>query len=233
MNTDYTINPLGDHSLIIEWSQEISAAVHGQVMNVYNHLLTMQLPYILDIIPAYASLTIVYDILLVRREQNNNAFTTIKSLIGPALTAPLVHTAEKHRLLEIPVCYDPSLGLDLATMAAQKGMSVADIIDLHTSRTYTVYMLGFLPGFPYMGKVDDRLATPRQKKPRLNIPAGSVGIAGGQTGIYPLASPGGWNIIGQTPVKMFDPSLDSPCYCHPGDEVKFVPISLREFHKMI
>lgn len=233
MNTDYTINPLGDHSLIIEWSQEISAAVHDKVMNVYNHLLTMQLPYILDIIPAYASLTIVYDILLVRREQNNNAFTTIKSLIAPALTAPLVHREQPKRLLEIPVCYDPSLGLDLATMAAQKGISEADIIDLHTSQTYTVYMLGFLPGFPYMGKVDDRLATPRQKKPRLNISAGSVGIAGGQTGIYPLASPGGWNIIGRTPVKMFDPALDSPCYCHPGDEVKFIPISLREFHKKI
>ncbi|SFW69276.1 5-oxoprolinase subunit PxpB [Chitinophaga sancti] len=233
MNTDYTINPLGDHSLIIEWSQEISAAVHDKVMNVYNHLITMQLPYILDIIPAYASLTIVYDILLVRREQNSNAFTTIQSLIAPALTAPLVHREQHIRHLEIPVCYDPSLGLDLAAMAAQKGISEADIIDLHTSQTYTVYMLGFLPGFPYMGKVDDRLATPRQKKPRVNISAGSVGIAGGQTGIYPLSSPGGWNIIGRTPVKMFDASLDSPCYCHPGDEVKFIPISLREFHKMI
>lgn len=233
MSMDYTINPLGDHSLIIEWSQEISPAVHDKVMNVYNHLLTMQLPYILDIIPAYASLTIVYDILLVRREQNNNAFTTIQSLIAPALTAPLVIQKTTSRLLEIPVCYDPSLGLDLITMASQKGMSEADIIDLHTSQTYTVYMLGFLPGFPYMGKVDNRLATPRQKKPRLNISAGSVGIAGGQTGIYPLASPGGWNIIGQTPIKMFDPALDSPCYCHPGDQVKFIPISLREFHKKI
>ncbi|WP_343668006.1 5-oxoprolinase subunit PxpB [Chitinophaga sp.] len=233
MNSDYTINPLGDHSLIIEWSQEISHAVHDKVMNVYNHLLTMQLPYILDIIPAYASLTIVYDILLVRREQNNNAFTTIQSLIAPALTAPVEIQKITPRLLEIPVCYDPSFGLDLSTMAAQKGISEADIIDLHTSQTYTVYMLGFLPGFPYMGKVDDRLATPRQKKPRLHIPAGSVGIAGGQTGIYPLASPGGWNIIGQTPVRMFDPALDSPCYCHPGDEVKFIPVSLREFHKMI
>ncbi|WP_343688648.1 5-oxoprolinase subunit PxpB [Chitinophaga sp.] len=233
MNSDYTINPLGDHSLIIEWSQEISSVVHDKVMNVYNHLLTMQLPYILDIIPAYASLTIVYDILLVRREQNNNAFTTIQSLIAPALTAPVVHMEKSSRLLEIPVCYDPSFGLDLAMMAAQKGMSEAEIINLHTSKIYTVYMLGFLPGFPYMGKVDDRIAMPRQKKPRLHIPAGSVGIAGGQTGIYPLASPGGWNIIGQTPVKMFDPALDSPCYCHPGDEVKFVPISLDEFHKMI
>ena len=233
MSIDYTINPLGDHSLIIEWSQEISPAVHDKVMNVYNHLLTMQLPYILDIIPAYASLTIVYDILLVRREQNNNAFTTMQSLIAPALNAPLVIQERTSRLLEIPVCYDPSLGLDLVTMASQKGMSEADIIDLHTSQTYTVYMLGFLPGFPYMGKVDDRLATPRQKKPRLNISAGSVGIAGGQTGIYPLASPGGWNIIGQTPIRMFDPALDSPCYCHPGDEVKFIPISLREFHKKI
>jgi inhibitor of KinA len=118
-------------------------------------------------------------------------------------------------------------------MSTQKGITIEEIITLHTAQIYTVYMLGFLPGFPYMGKVDDRLATPRQKKPRLEIAAGSVGIAGAQTGIYPLSSPGGWNIIGQTPIRMFDPTAINPCYCNPGDQVRFIPISLREFHKMI
>jgi inhibitor of KinA len=233
MSTDYTISPLGDHSIIIEWSQQISPVVHQKVLAVYDYLRSQSEPYILDLIPAYASLTVVYDLLLVRRLKNANALDTILSFIAPALSAPVSSHTTSSRLLEIPVCYDLSLGLDLTIMSREKGISEEEIIHIHTQQTYTVYMLGFLPGFPYMGKVDDRIATPRQKKPRINIPAGSVGIAGGQTGIYPLSSPGGWNIIGQTPTRMFNPQSDYPCYCHPGDQVKFIPIPLSEFHKMI
>jgi len=117
-------------------------------------------------------------------------------------------------------------------MAQQKGISETDLITLHTAQTYTVYMLGFLPGFPYMGKVDDQLASPRLKQPRTQVAAGSVGIAGEQTGIYPLSSPGGWNIIGQTPIRLFDPAAKDPCYCRPGDQVQFVPVTLETFYQM-
>jgi inhibitor of KinA len=178
------------------------------------------LPYILDLIPAYASLTVIYSPGMV---------IPIEDIIAQATT----NISITPRLLKIPVCYDPSLGPDIEAMAVQKGLSVDLIIELHTQQLYTVYMLGFLPGFPYMGKVDERLATPRLKKPRLKVPAGSVGIAGSQTGIYSLTSPGGWNIIGQTPVRMFNPDKESPCFCSPGDQVQFVPVSLKEFHKMI
>lgn len=220
MNRDYSITPLGDHSIIIEWKQEIDPAIHQRVMNVFYYLQSLQLPYILDLIPAYASLMIVCTPGLV---------PSIEEIVAQA-TANVTTT---QRLLQIPVCYHPSLGLDIEQMAAQKGFSVDQIIELHTQQLYTVYMLGFLPGFPYMGKVDDRLATPRLKKPRLQVPGGSVGIAGSQTGIYSMTSPGGWNIIGQTPVRMFNPNNEIPCFCNPGDQVQFVPVSLHDFHKMI
>jgi len=219
MNRDYSIAPLGDHSVVIEWKQEIDPAIHQRVMSVFYHLQSLQLPYILDLIPAYASLTIIY---------SSAEIPPVEKLISEVTT----NVSITPRLLKIPVCYDPSLGLDIEAMAVQKGLSVDLIIALHTQQIYTVYMLGFLPGFPYMGKVDDRLATPRLKKPRLKVPAGSVGIAGSQTGIYSMTSPGGWNIIGQTPVRMFNPDNDMPCFCNPGDQIQFVPVSLDDFHKM-
>ena len=184
MNRDYSIAPLGDHSVVIEWKQEIDPAIHQRVMSVFYHLQSLQLPYILDLIPAYASLTIIY---------SSAEIPPIEKLISEV--TPNVSITP--RLLEIPVCYDPSLGLDIEAMAVQKGLSVDLIIALHTQQIYTVYMLGFLPGFPYMGKVDDRLATPRLKKPRLKVPAGSVGIAGSQTGIYSMTSPGAGILSGK------------------------------------
>jgi inhibitor of KinA len=220
MDRDYNIAPLGDHSVIIEWKQEIDPAIHRRVMSVFYYLQSLPLPYVLDLIPAYASLTIIYVPGMV---------LSVEDIIAQATT----HDTITPRLLKIPVCYHPSLGLDIEAMAAQKGLSVDFIIELHTQQLYTVYMLGFLPGFPYMGKVDDRLTTPRLKKPRLKVPGGSVGIAGSQTGIYSMTSPGGWNIIGQTPVRMFNPDKEIPCFCSPGDQVQFVPVSLNEFHKMI
>lgn len=216
----YNVTPLGDRAIIIEWPQQMDPTIHQQVMRVFHYLQSLSLSSILDLIPAYASLTIVYQ-----------PGTEITPLIGEAMNQTTTQQTTA-RLLEIPVCYDPSLGLDIETMAHQKGLSVEEIVTLHTQQRYTVYMLGFLPGFPYMGKVDDRLATPRLKKPRLKVPAGSVGIAGNQTGIYSMTSPGGWNIIGQTPLRLFDPHLETPCFCNPGDQVQFVPVSVEVFHKM-
>jgi inhibitor of KinA len=223
MDTNMNISFLGDHSIIIEWQQQMDPDIHQQVMGVFYYLQALALPYVLDLIPAYASLTVVYDALLT-----DDISVQITQLIADIPAAAHVPS----RLLEIPVCYDPSLGLDIVSMAAHKSLSVDDIIELHTKQVYTVYMLGFLPGFPYMGKVDERLATPRLKKPRLKVPAGSVGIAGAQTGIYSMTSPGGWNIIGKTPVPMFDPGRTTPCYCSPGDQIQFVQISIEDFHKM-
>ncbi|SFD23635.1 inhibitor of KinA [Chitinophaga sp. CF118] len=233
MNSDYNIAPLGDHSIIIEWEQQMDPVIHQRVMSVFYHLQSLQLPYIRDLIPAYASLTIVYQPSLTPRLKQQTASQEIQVMLKKMLEQITTSATAPPRILRIPVCYDPSLALDIQSMAEQKGLSVDRIIELHTQQPYTVYMLGFLPGFPYMGKVDDQLATPRLKKPRLKVPAGSVGIAGSQTGIYSMTSPGGWNIIGQTPIRMFDPHKASPCFCNPGDQVQFTPVSLEAFHKMI
>lgn len=227
MKEKYIIAPLGDNAIIIEWEQEISPVVHQRVLNTYHYLRSLQHVYILDLIPAYASLTVIYNARAMRY-----AYDEVTRIVTDALEVSITEFTTVSRQIEIPVCYDPSLGPDLLALAEQKDLSVDKIIELHTKTTYTVYMLGFLPGFPYMGTVDDILATPRLKKPRVKIPAGSVGIAGAQTGIYPLDSPGGWNLIGQTPVRMFDAEREMPCYCEPGDRVQFVPVSLEEFHEL-
>jgi inhibitor of KinA len=232
MNTTYSITPLGDSALIIEWEQEITLPVHAQVMQAFHYLQSLQLPYVTDLIPAYASLSVLYNAVQIREEAKRPAFIWLKDLLTNALQQTTTVTTSPPRQLQIPVCYHPSLGIDITEMAKQKNITTNDIITLHSAGTYTVYMLGFLPGFPYMGKVHTTLATPRLKQPRLQVAAGSVGIAGEQTGIYPLVSPGGWNIIGQTPIRLFDAALDDPCYCRPGDQVQFVPISLEEFHQL-
>lgn len=131
--------------------------------------------------------------------------------------------------VRIPVCYDSSLGPDLVSLANTHGLSAEEVIQIHTSRLYSVYMLGFLPGFAYMGTVDPRIQTPRRAAPRTQVPAGSVGIAGMQTGIYPLASPGGWQLIGRTPLPVFQPDASSPSLLQPGDHVQFYPITLQAF----
>jgi len=136
------------------------------------------------------------------------------------------------RMIQVPVCYDLSLGLDLKELAALHHLSIETFIEIHTQKTYRVYMIGFLPGFAYMGTVDKKIVSPRRASPRTQVPAGSVGIAGAQTGIYPFTSPGGWQIIGQTPIPLFDTHKTAPSYFEPGDEVRFQPISVEEFHHL-
>ncbi|MGF6848115.1 inhibitor of KinA [Chitinophaga sp. W3I9] len=233
MHKNYRISSLGDRAVIIEWEQQIGGDIHGQVMQAFRRLRELHQLYILDLIPAYASLTVVYDAVVLYRQQHSYGGEKIRELIAATLDGAAEITAgPPPRLLEIPVCYHPSLGPDLHAMAESKKVSPEHIIELHTAQTYTVYMLGFLPGFPYMGSVHDLLVTPRLKQPRLRVPAGSVGIAGAQTGIYPQESPGGWNIIGRTPLRLFDAAAEAPCYCEPGDQVKFMPVSLEDFREM-
>ena len=136
------------------------------------------------------------------------------------------------RAIQIPVCYDVSMAPDLALIADLHHLSIEQVIQLHTEKLYRVYLVGFLPGFAYMGNVDEKIATPRKSKPRTLVPAGSVGIAGEQTGIYPFDSPGGWQLIGQTPIEMFSVEKPQPCYLRTGDEVQFYPVTLNEFAKL-
>jgi inhibitor of KinA len=223
----YTIAPLGDAALIIDFGNRIEAMVNDNVLALFQQL-KQAFPQFLDVVPAYSSLTVFYDPIAFSAGKQT-AFEAVKQLIIPFLEKRLSANLFQARLLQVPVCYAPSFAPDLKELAAQKELSVEEAIQLHTGKSYRVYMIGFLPGFAYMGKVNERIATPRRSQPRTQVPEGSVGIAGEQTGIYPFTSPGGWNIIGRTPLKLFDAERNEPVFFQPGDEVSFYSITEDEF----
>ena len=200
-------------------------------MELFYYLMENKPAYIKDVIPAYASLTVVYDVMLVKKTTPGSAFDFIAKHLEQAMQNIKEVNAMDEIIITIPVCYDPIVGTDLQAMSAALQIPVDEIIKIHAASVYKVYMIGFLPGFAYMGSVNESIVTPRKKLPS-NINAGSVGIAGNQTGIYPLNSPGGWNIVGQTPFKMFDVTKEQSCLLQPGNRVKFQPISFKEFKAM-
>lgn len=230
----YHIYPLGDQALTVDWGNRIDESLNDQVLALYEQLRGAELPGILDLIPAYSSLTLVFDpVECWKREPALSPYIFFRQKITGLLNAGFLRQPVSGRCIEIPVCYDPVLSPDLETLANQHRLRVDQVIDLHTGREYRVYMLGFLPGFAYLGRVDEQIATPRLAYPRTRVRAGSLGIAGEQTGIYPSESPGGWNIIGCTPLKMFDAYRAEPALLRPGDQVRFYPISLEVFHQMV
>ncbi|MDB5211229.1 MAG: hypothetical protein JWQ30_2056 [Sediminibacterium sp.] len=232
MSTPYHIYPCGDHAVTIELGDGINAAVNQNVISLFQYLTEHKIEGMKDMIPAYNTLTIVYDTSLLKKKNPGiPVYETISAHLQKAAGLANEKNAARARLIKIPVCYDPSLAPDLVSLAETHQLSVDEVVKLHTARTYRVYMIGFLPGFAYMGSVDEKIITPRKTQPRTMVPAGSVGIAGEQTGIYPFDSPGGWQLIGQTFTQMFDEKKETPCYLQPGDEVQFYPVSIAEFEK--
>lgn len=228
------IYPLEPEAVTVEFDNAIDEVVNKKVMALYVHLLANRFNGMKDVIPAYATLTIIFNASQVRKTYNvNSPLLFVTSFLEKAVDDCDWSILFQHKIIEIPVCYEETFGIDLKEMSHTLAISIDDIIRLHITKTYRVYMIGFLPGFAYMGSVDETIAYPRKHQPRKHIPAGSVGIAGKQTGIYPLGSPGGWNIIGRTPIKMFDASKENPTFLDPGNEVKFVPISRSEFDKLL
>ncbi|QEC68866.1 5-oxoprolinase subunit PxpB [Panacibacter ginsenosidivorans] len=224
----YNIYSTGDHAMTISFGNAINIETHEKVMALFHQLTAMELHGVKDVIPAYTTVTVVYDIQKIRQQTDLNAYEFIYLIVEATLKDLTVKTTEQ-QCIEIPVCYDLSFGIDLPAIAEQKKVSVEDIVTIHTSTKYHVYMLGFLPGFAYMGFVDDRIAKARLTSPRTQVAAGSVGIAGNQTGIYPFDSPGGWNIIGRTPRLLFDVNKEEPCLLQTGNTVQFISITKDEF----
>lgn len=221
-----TIYAINEFTLAVKVGEGLSEQVNERVHALYRQL--KQNPVWSDVIPAYNTVTVVYDPLALRHA-NTSASVFAASLLQEAIDQSTEGFGFASRLLEIPVCYDSSFALDLPLIARKKKISHQQVVTLHTETTYRIYMIGFLPGFAYMGKVDGRIASPRLTKPRTWVPAGSVGIAGEQTGIYPVDSPGGWNIIGRTPLPLFDIRKPNPVFFEPGDRVRFFPVSKSEF----
>jgi inhibitor of KinA len=226
----YSIFPLGDTALIIDFGNRIDKDINENVLRLFYQLKDGSHPFIIDLIPAYSSLAVYYDVGAVhqKKAEDQTAFEAMVEVVEKLWNHEQEVSLQPKRLIKIPVCYAAPFATDIQCIAEQKSMAVEEIIHLHTCRTYKVYMIGFLPGFSYMGEVDERIAVPRKPQPQ-NVQAGAVGIAGTQTGIYPLDSPGGWQIIGRTPLRLFDKEREQPVLLQPGDEIQFYSITENEF----
>ena len=208
------IFPLGDSAATIEFGNELSLDLNCRSIALAKSLSDQPLPGMIEAVPAYASVTIFYD--------RSTRFDSVKRELEEREFAISISEIAKANIVEIPIVVSDEFAPDLDRVASFAGLSSDETLDTFLSGTYRVHMLGFLPGFAYMGEVEDRIAAPRLETPRTKVSKGSIGIAGRQTGIYPLESPGGWNIIGRTDLQMFDPASDHPCILKPGDEVRFV-----------
>ncbi len=225
------IYPLCETALTVEFGNSIDDAIHQQVMHLNKSLFQKPFTGLIETVPAYTTLTIYYQPELID-SINSSPSVFVKNYIEALLADLKIEATSTEKIISIPVCYDDEFGYDLDLIASTGKLTKEQVIDIHQQRVYEVYMMGFLPGFAYMGSVDDAIATPRKSAPRAQVEAGSVGIAGNQTGIYPLTSPGGWQIIGRTPLSLFDLQREDPFLFKAGDRVKFSAISKDDFYKI-
>ncbi|MCA0152850.1 5-oxoprolinase subunit PxpB [Winogradskyella vincentii] len=208
-------------SILIEWPQSIDQNILSDILKFKKSINSHYIKLKVEVINTYASILIIYDFTI---DNFNDEFLTLKQLYSSLNTTQNFDT----KLWEIPVCYDDIFGPDLIQYSVTKEISKSKIIECHTSNLYTVYFLGFLPGFLYLGGLDPKLNLARKKSPSLNVKKGSVAIGGNQTGIYPQASPGGWHVIGNSPVELFNPKQSPPCKIMSGDKIRFYQISKTE-----
>lgn len=215
----------GDTSINVVFENVVSEKISNQVLSIAKLVERQHINGLVDIIPAYREVTFVFDPLVID-------IASFKQFLEKQLNKMDGEIVDKNgRHYDIPVLYNDEVGLDLLEVAKYHGLSIEEVIHLHTAQAYRIYMLGFLPGFAYLGGLDAKLHTPRKNTPRLRIPAGSIAIGGEQTGYYPVDSPGGWQIIGQTPLVMFD-SNRPEIKLHAGDRMKFYAIDKLEFQKL-
>ena len=210
----------------------ISESLNQKALAIQKWLLAHPFEGLKDCLVAYSSLTILYNPAVIKKyyQPDSTVFEWVAGRLREAFEQGVYISADRRDIIRIPVCYEEAYGPDLAALAEQKQLSVSEVVNIHTSRIYNVFMIGFLPGFSYMGEVSESIAVPRKQSPT-QVMAGSVGIAGTQTGIYPLNSPGGWQIIGRTPLKLFDPFVPEPVKLQAGDQVQFFAITKNEFEE--
>ncbi len=216
---------IGDRALLIKYGERIDPECNRTVRTMAALCRSEAIPGVVEVSPAYCSFQLIYDPFQTDPGRLEASIRSLEHRLDASQTPP-------SRTVAIPVCYGHEFGPDLSVVAEHNGLSVREVIDLHSRREYLIYMLGFTPGFPYLGGLDSRLHTPRRETPRTEVAAGSVGIAQGQTGIYPVGSPGGWRLIGRTPLKLFNPEKKQATRYHPGDSLVFKPISIEEYHQL-
>lgn len=220
------IFPLGENALTVDFGNEISVELNTEVLRLAAAVEQKTFPGLIETVPAYSSLTVFYDVFTVRKNfpEFDTAFDAIKFFVENSLKNLDEMATAEQRTVKIPVSFDEESAPDLETVAAHNDLTKEKVIEIFLAGTYRVFMLGFLPGFSYMGELDERIATPRRQTPRTRVEKGSVGIAGRQTGIYSLASPGGWQIIGRTPIELFTPEAETPTVLQAGDLVEFYKV---------
>jgi inhibitor of KinA len=222
---------VGETAICAEWGNQIDEGIHAKVMAAYWDLISNPLEGFVESVPAYSSLTVFYDLPEIKKSSGESSvFDFMKNTLTERFENLKPAKKIVAREIVVPVCYDAEFGIDLDEISSLKKISKEEIIRCHAERKYRVFMIGFLPGFPYLGKVDEKISVPRKSTPRIRVEAGSVGIAGNQTGIYPFDSPGGWQIIGRTPLQLFDVHKNPPSLFRAGDEVRFEKITRKDFN---
>ncbi len=225
---EFVIEPLGETTLLLRFGNTIDATTNSRVHVAASTLQAARLPGMIDIVPAYSSLALVYSP-VVWADGSGLPWRQFSAAVQAAFAAPPALVRRTEKRVDIPVCYDLACGIDLEEVARHCSLSVDALIARHVAGDYCVAMLGFAPGFPYLIGLDSTLRTPRRANPRQRVPPGSVAIGGLQTGIYPGQLPGGWQLIGRTPLQLFDPKREPPCLLAPGDRVRFHAIDVDEF----
>lgn len=225
MTFELKYKQFGAYSILVEWPQRIDKAILHDILAFKSKLEHGNFSTIKSLNHAYASLLITYDV------TNFDVSSELLKLKDVYQSSDVIYKSE-HVLWKIPVCYDLSFGIDLEALSKEKQIPIDEIIQRHSGPTYTIFFIGFLPGFLYLGGLDKQLFSPRKATPRLKIEKGAVAIGGEQTGVYPNESPGGWNIIGNSPIHFFDVSKEEPCFARAGDSLQFYPVALKEFQNI-
>jgi len=218
---DVRFLPAGDTAMVVEFGDRIDRALSTRVLALGAKLRAASLPGVIESVPTYRSLMVRYDPLLVDGASLERQLEGL--LHGDAAAGT------EARLWHVPACYEASHAPDLADVAQRTGLTTQEVVAMHTGTQFHIYMIGFVPGYPYMGDLPAALVLPRRADPRVRVPAGSIAIASNMTAIYPIESPGGWHLIGATPVRLFDAQRERPALFGPGDKVRFEPVSASEF----
>lgn len=219
------LKPSGDRAILVQFGERIAPEIHREIRGFCVAMEKAAIEGVTELVPAYCSVTVHYRPEIVRYDE---LCTALQELLAKTQQVALPPAT----VWEIPVLYGGEMGEDLPFVAKHSGFSEEEVIARHSAPEYLVYMIGFTPGFPYLGGMDGAIAAPRLASPRVKIPAGSVGIAGQQTGVYPMESPGGWQLIGRTPVKFYDPKRETPALLKAGDYVKFYPVDRAEYERI-
>lgn len=221
--TNVKFFPAGDHAMVVEFGSIIAENINQKVHALAGWIEEKQIEGVVELLPTFRSLMIYYDCHVVSFEQ-------LKRKVSEFDDTKVSANAEKKKIIKVPCCYGARFGSDLHDMEKILGIDKDEIIRIHSSVCYKIYMLGFLPGFVYLGGLDKRIEVPRLSSPRVKINPGSVGIGGNQTGVYPVASPGGWRLIGGTPLDFYDPDREKPILCNAGEYIRFTPIHIDEYY---